>query len=101
MQYHKHMKDKIQTFDFGIFIFACILIVIFSNNVGLVFLIRVVTYMLKLYVHQEEITNHQMFKIVLFSIVFAYFHIIQELAYILGFCLKCMLPLVYGKLKTK
>ena len=100
MQYHKHMKDKIQTFDIGIFVFTCILTVIFSNNVGLVFLVRVVCYMLKLYVHQEEITNSQMFKLILFSITFVYLHIIQSLTYVLGFILKCVLAFMYSKLKA-
>ena len=97
------MKDKNKTFgliDIGIFLFTLILIVIFSQNVGLAFLTKVVSYMLSLYVHHEEITNQQMFKLVVFSVTFVYLHIVQSLAYVLGFTFKLVLVVLYSKLKA-
>lgn len=97
------MKDKNKTFglvDIGIFLFTLILIVIFSQNVGLIFLTKVVSYMLSLYVHHEKITNQQMFKLVVFSVAFAYLHIMQNLAYVLGFTFKFVLVLLYSRLKA-
>lgn len=94
------MKDNYKAYEFGILVFASILVWVFSSNVGLVFLVRVVFHMLNIYVQQKEITTAQMAKIVLCSCVFTVFHMVQGLAYTLGILLKIMLSLVYTNLNA-
>ena len=55
--------------------------------------------MLKFYIYDAEITNRQMLQVVLFSLVFACFHLLQSLVYVCGIVLKCMLAYLFNKLR--
>ncbi len=84
--------------EIGVGIFCFILLVIFSQNIGLVFIIKVVSNMLKFHIYDVEITNRQMLQVVLFSLVYACIHLIQCFAYICGIVLKCLLAYLFNKM---
>lgn len=84
--------------DISLIFFTSLLFVIFSKQIGLIFLVRVISYMLKLHICNREITNSQMLKIVLMSLIFAHLHLIQSIVFTLGFILKVILSFVWYKL---
>lgn len=92
-------KNLFKAEDLFIFIFPSLLVFIFSSNIGIVFLVRIVTNMLKLYVQEKEITNGVMLKTILFAVTFSYFHMLQETAFILFFILKMLLACMCINLK--
>ena len=76
--------------------FNFLLVTIFTQNIGLVFLVRTISYMLLcVYVHDQDIGNALMLKIVLFSVLFAMAHIVQSQLYIFGILLKMLLAAIY------
>ena len=79
-----------------IFGFNFLLITIFTQNIGLVFLVRTISYILScVYVHDQDIENVLMLKIVLFSVLFAIVHIVQSQLYTFGILLKMLLVAIY------
>ncbi len=93
------MAKKIKAQDIGIFVFTFVLLVIFSQNIGLVFMIKIVSNMLTFNTQKIEITNCQMLKIVLFSLVFACFHLLQSLTFLFGLILKWLLAYLFSKMR--
>lgn len=84
--------------DILLIFFTSLLFVIFSKQIGLIFLVRVISHMLKLHICNREITNSQMLKIVLMSLIFAHLHLLQSIVFTLGFILKVILAFVWYKL---
>lgn len=95
------MTRKFRAQDIGIFVFTFVLLVIFSQNIGLVFMIKIVSNILTFNTQEIEITNCQMLKIVLFSLVFACFHLLQSLTFLFGLILKWLLAYLFSKMRQK
>jgi len=89
-------KNKTGSKEYMHLWFYFLLVTIFTKNIGLVFLVRTISYMLScVYVHDQDIENALMLKIVFFSVLFAMAHIAQSQLYIFGILSKMLLEAIY------